>query len=143
MVLPMSDLELRLARALDRCDLKQGSTDKRFCANLSTRSRHQNQILLTEGQRAYLWRIAYRYRHLLAGDLASKAETKAGTVATSGRKHAKKALGKRHEAAAASPSLQVTSPRVHCLGGLMCLTGARQPFIAEWRRPPQRSACCP
>ena len=85
MVLPMSDLELRLVRALDRCDLKQGSADKRFCDTVSTMSRHQSQILLTEGQRAYLWRIAYRYRHLLAGDLATKAETKAGAVATSGR----------------------------------------------------------
>ena len=77
MVLPMSDLELRLVRALDRCDLKQGSADERFCDTVSTMSRHQSQILLTEGQRAYLWRIAYRYRHLLAGDLATKAETKA------------------------------------------------------------------
>jgi hypothetical protein len=50
MVLPMSDLELRLVRALDRCDLKQGSTDKRFCDNLSTMSSHQSQILITEGQ---------------------------------------------------------------------------------------------
>ena len=101
MVLPMSDLELRLVRALDRCDLKQGSTDKRFCDNLSTMSRHQRQILLTEGQRAYLWRITYRYRHLLAGDLASKAETKAGTIARAGRKHAKTALSESHDSAAA------------------------------------------
>ena len=96
----MSDLELRLVRALDRCDLKQGSADKRFCDTVSTMSRHQSQILLTEGQRAYLWRIAYRYRHLLAGDLATKAETKAGAVATSGRKHAEKALSESHESAA-------------------------------------------
>ena len=92
MALPMSDVELRLVRALDRCDLKHGSADKRFCDILSIMSRHQSQILLTEGQRAYLWRIAYRYRHLLAGDLAFKAETKARTISTSGRKHAKKVL---------------------------------------------------
>ena len=96
----MSDLELRLVRAPDRCDLKQGSADERFCDTVSTMSRHQSQILLTEGQRAYLWRIAYRYRHLLAGDLATKAETKAGAVATSERKHAEKALSESHESAA-------------------------------------------
>jgi hypothetical protein len=100
MVLPMSDIELRLVRALDRCDLKQGSADMRFCENLSTMSRHQRQILLTDGQRAYLWRIAYRYRHPLAGDLATKAETKAGTIATSGRKHAETAVSENRKSAA-------------------------------------------
>ena len=101
MVLPMSDLELRLARALDRSDLKEGSADKRFCDNLSTMSRHQRQILLTEGQRAYLWRIAYRYRHLLAGDLASKAETKGRNNRDNEADTRKKAPLERHEFAAA------------------------------------------
>jgi hypothetical protein len=70
-------------------------------------SRHRSQILLTEGQRAYLWRIAYRYRHLLAGDLASKVEAKAGIIATSGRKHEKKALSESYESAAALAILPV------------------------------------
>jgi hypothetical protein len=53
MILPMSDLELRLVRALDRCDLKEGSTDNRFCNNLAMISMHHNKILLTDGQRNY------------------------------------------------------------------------------------------
>jgi hypothetical protein len=44
----MSDFELRLVWALDRCELKPGSTDQRFCDDLSTMSRYQSQILLTE-----------------------------------------------------------------------------------------------
>jgi len=80
MALPMSDFELRLVRALDRCELKPGSADRRFCDTVSTMSRHQSQILLTEGQRAYLWRIAYRYRHRLVEDLSEEAERRAGIL---------------------------------------------------------------
>jgi len=82
MILPMWALEFRVVRALDGCDLKEGSTDNRFCNNLATISMHQNKILLTDGQRNYLWRIAYRCRHLLAKDLSKKAETRAGTRQT-------------------------------------------------------------
>ena len=80
MALPMSDFELRLVRALDRCELKPRSTDQRFCDDLSTMSRHQSQILLSEDQRAYLWRIAYRYRHRLVEDLSEEAERRAGIL---------------------------------------------------------------
>src|SRR3954471_6665145 len=80
MVLPMSELELRLVRALDQCELKQGAADSRFCDELSKMSRRQSQMTLSKGQRAYLWRIAYRYRYLLAEDLARKAEAKAGKI---------------------------------------------------------------
>ena len=59
--LPMTADEIRLVRALAGCPLRSGSADERFCSDLAAITRRQKSVRLTEGQSAYLWRIAYRY----------------------------------------------------------------------------------
>ena len=59
--LPMTADEIRLVRALADCPLRSGSADERFCSDLAAVTRRQKSVRLTEGQSAYLWRIAYRY----------------------------------------------------------------------------------
>lgn len=59
---PMTAAEVALTRALAKCGLKTGSADKRFCEELSAITKREQRVRITEGQRAYLWRIGYRYR---------------------------------------------------------------------------------
>ena len=59
--LPMTADEIRLVRALAGCPLRSGSADEGFCSDLAAITRRQKSVRLTEGQSAYLWRIAYRY----------------------------------------------------------------------------------
>ena len=68
--LPMTAEEIQLVRALADCHLRAGSGDERFCSDLAAITRRQERVRLTEGQNAYLWRIAYRYRVALPPEIA-------------------------------------------------------------------------
>jgi hypothetical protein len=65
---PMTGDEIRLVRILAGCPLKEGSADARFCSDLAAITRRQKSVRLTEGQSAYLWRIAFRYLGQLPPD---------------------------------------------------------------------------
>ena len=67
--LPMTADEIRLVRALADCALRPGSADERFCSDLAGVTRRQPRVRLTEGQNAYLWRIAYRYLAALPAEI--------------------------------------------------------------------------
>src|SRR5215813_15673694 len=52
-----------LALALTHCRFrKSSSADTRFCRDLVKMITAGKEVALTTGQRAYLWRIGYRYR---------------------------------------------------------------------------------
>jgi hypothetical protein len=52
-----------LALALNQCRFrKSSSADRRFCHDLVKMISAGKEVALTDGQRAYLWRIGYRYR---------------------------------------------------------------------------------
>jgi hypothetical protein len=74
MRLPMTGEEIRLVRALAGCPLKEGSADERFCSDLAAITRRQKSVRLTEGQSAYLWRIAFRYLQQLPPEAVSVVE---------------------------------------------------------------------
>jgi hypothetical protein len=76
MRLPMSGEEIRLVRALAACPLKEGSADERFCSDLAANTRRQKSVRLTEGQGAYLWRIAFRYLGQLPPEAFSIVESR-------------------------------------------------------------------
>jgi hypothetical protein len=58
------------------CPLKKGSTDERFCSDLAAITRRQKCVRLTEGQNAYLWRIAFRYLEQLPPEALSIVEAR-------------------------------------------------------------------
>ena len=59
----MTPDERALALALAHCLFRTSSSaDRRFCCDLGKLISAGKEVALTEGQRAYLWRIAYRYR---------------------------------------------------------------------------------
>ncbi len=76
MRLPMTGEEIRLVRVLAGCPLKKGSTDERFCSDLAAITRRQKSVRLTEGQNAYLWRIAFRYLERLPPEALSIVEAR-------------------------------------------------------------------
>ena len=62
----ISGEELQVLYALATCQFSPGVADRRFILHMAAAARHPRSILrLTEGQRAYLWRLGYRYRHQL------------------------------------------------------------------------------
>ncbi|HTJ57587.1 MAG TPA: hypothetical protein VL418_08515 [Devosiaceae bacterium] len=67
---PMTAEEIQLVRALADCRLRAGSGDERFCSDLAAITRRQGRVRLTEGQKAYLWRIASRYRATLPPEIS-------------------------------------------------------------------------
>ena len=76
MRLAMTGEEIRLVRALAGCPLKEGSADERFCSDLAAITRRQKSVRLTEGQSAYLWRIAFRYLGQLPPEASSIVEAR-------------------------------------------------------------------
>lgn len=66
----MTDAQVVLAQALERCTFQIGSPDKRFAREMAARSRVTNPQALTDRQSAYLARLAWRYRRQLPRDLA-------------------------------------------------------------------------
>ena len=61
--------EMLVVRALAQCEFRPGAADSRFCRDLAAELKYQKTASLTEGQRAYLWRVAYRYRLQLPPEL--------------------------------------------------------------------------
>jgi hypothetical protein len=59
---PTTADEMLVVRALAKCTFRPGSADGRFCRDLAAEVKYHKKASLTEGQRAYLWRVAYRYR---------------------------------------------------------------------------------
>jgi len=69
----MTGDEILLVSALAGCALRPRSADRRFCRELAEITRNQETPMLADGQRAYLWRIALRYRLQLPPDLFEMA----------------------------------------------------------------------
>jgi hypothetical protein len=61
--------EMLVVRALATCQFRPGAADSRFCRDLAAEVKQEKTASLTEGQRAYLWRVAYRYRLQLPPEL--------------------------------------------------------------------------
>ncbi len=58
----MTDHQVLLIQALERCSFLPASPDKRFVRQMATRSRKQAPPALTEKQAAFLDGLAWRYR---------------------------------------------------------------------------------
>jgi hypothetical protein len=61
--------EARLLSALTHCRIPAGTADRRFVDVLSGAIAADPGFKLTSGQRAYIGRLAYRYRHHLPPEL--------------------------------------------------------------------------
>ena len=61
--------EARLISALAHCRIPAGTADRRFVDVLSGAIAADPGFKLTSGQRAYIGRLAYRYRHQLPPEL--------------------------------------------------------------------------
>ena len=57
--------ETQLLHALADCRFHPGAADRRFILHMSAAAKLTMGMGLTEGQRTYLWRLGYRYRHQL------------------------------------------------------------------------------
>jgi hypothetical protein len=57
--------EARLISALAHCRIPAGTADRRFVDVVSEAVAADGGFKLTSGQRAYIGRLAYRYRHQL------------------------------------------------------------------------------
>jgi hypothetical protein len=62
---PITADETRLLHALADCRFHPGAADRRFILHMSAAAKLTMGMGLTEGQRTYLWRLGYRYRHQL------------------------------------------------------------------------------
>ena len=61
--------EARLISALVHCRIPAGTADRRFVDVVSEAVAADAGFKLTTGQRAYIGRLAYRYRHQLPAEL--------------------------------------------------------------------------
>ena len=61
--------EARLISALAHCRIPAGTVDRRFVDVVSEAVAADSGFKLTTGQRAYIGRLAYRYRHQLPAEL--------------------------------------------------------------------------
>ena len=61
--------EARLISALAHCRIPAGTADRRFVDVMSEAIAADAGLKLTSGQRAYIGRLAYRYRHQLPAEL--------------------------------------------------------------------------
>ena len=61
--------EARLISALAHCRIPAGTADRRFVDVMSEAIAADAGLKLTSGQRAYIGRLAYRYRHQLPPEL--------------------------------------------------------------------------
>ena len=61
--------EARLISALAHCRIPAGTADRRFVDVVSEAVAADSGFKLTSGQRAYIGRLAYRYRHQLPAEL--------------------------------------------------------------------------
>jgi hypothetical protein len=61
--------EARLISALAHCRIPAGTADRRFVDVVSEAVAADSGFKLTTGQRAYIGRLAYRYRHQLPAEL--------------------------------------------------------------------------
>ena len=61
--------EARLISALAHCRIPAGTADRRFVDVVSEAVAADGAFKLTSGQRAYIGRLAYRYRHQLPAEL--------------------------------------------------------------------------
>jgi hypothetical protein len=67
---PATAEEARILRVLLRCKLPPHSADLQFILGIYSDAQ-QGLDVMTPGREAYLWRIAYRYREALSGELQS------------------------------------------------------------------------
>jgi len=78
--------EARLISALAHCRIPAGTADRRFVDVVSEAVAADSGFKLTSGQRAYIGRLAYRYRHQLPPELVeSLAKQSSDTEETSPR----------------------------------------------------------
>jgi hypothetical protein len=68
-LLSMSAEEKAVLGGLSGCEFKAGSADRQFCRRMWDEARRVDDFGMTEGQHAYLWRLAYRYRHQLSPEV--------------------------------------------------------------------------
>ena len=61
--------EKSVLAGLSRCQFKAGSVDRQFCRKRWNDAEGADVFSMTEGQHAYLWRLAYRYRHQLSAEV--------------------------------------------------------------------------
>jgi hypothetical protein len=66
---PLTPEEAQLLHALAACRFHPGAADRRFVLHMSAAAKRTADLGLTEGQRAYLWRLGYRYRHQLPPEI--------------------------------------------------------------------------
>jgi hypothetical protein len=66
---PITAEEVQLLNALATCKFHPGAADRRFILHMAAATRRATSLELTEGQRAYLWRLGFRYRHQLAPEI--------------------------------------------------------------------------
>lgn len=78
--------EARLISALAHCRIPAGTADRRFVDVVSEAVAADGGFKLTSGQRAYIGRLAYRYRHQLPPELVeSLTDRRSDTDETSPR----------------------------------------------------------
>jgi len=78
--------EARLISALAHCRIPAGTADRRFVDVVSEAVAADGGFKLTSGQRAYIGRLAYRYRHQLPPELVeSRSKQSTDTGETSPR----------------------------------------------------------
>lgn len=66
----MHEHEIQIVEALYRCSYVPGSKAKKFVRTIYERDRKKR---LTNGQRRYLWAVAFSWRRQLPRDLAERA----------------------------------------------------------------------
>ena len=78
---PATAEEAELLDALVRCKLPPSNADVRFVLEMHCAAQ-DGRAIMTAGRRAYLWRIAYRYRLQLPLELSRIAEERQAGVQT-------------------------------------------------------------
>ena len=66
---PITAEEVQLLQALAVCQFHPGAADRRFILHMAAAAKRMAALGLTEGQRTYLWRLGYRYRHQLPAEI--------------------------------------------------------------------------
>jgi hypothetical protein len=66
---PITAEEVQLLQALAVCQFHPGAADRRFILHMAAAAKRMAGMGLTEGQRTYLWRLGYRYRHQLPPEI--------------------------------------------------------------------------
>jgi hypothetical protein len=78
---PATAQEAQLLGALVHCKLSPRNADVRFVLEMHCAT-HDGRAIMTAGRRAYLWRIAYRYRVQLPPELSRIAEERQAAIQT-------------------------------------------------------------